>query len=54
MSYPSLRPGARLIAACFRAVRRHLVSGRGHERTLKALCGFRREVAIRTCARLPF
>ena len=53
MTYPSLRPGARPVAAaCFRAVRQRLASVRGHERTLAALRGFRREVAARTCARL--
>ncbi len=53
MTYPGLRPGARPIAAaCFRAVRRRLAYVRGHERTLAALRGFRREVAVRTCERL--
>jgi hypothetical protein len=53
MTYPSLRPGARPVAAaCFRAVRRRLASVRGHERTLAALRGFRREVEARTCVRL--
>jgi hypothetical protein len=53
MSSPGLHPGARSVAAaCFRAVRRHLASVRGHEYTLAALRGFRREVAARTCARL--
>ena len=43
MSSPGLRPGARPVAAtCVRA---------GAQR-LAALCGFRREVAARTCARL--
>ena len=38
-----LDPGARLVAAaCIRAVRQRLA----------ALRGFRREVAVRTCARL--
>jgi hypothetical protein len=53
MPYPGLRPGARPVAAaCFRAVRRRLAYVRGHERTLAALRGFRREVAVRTCERL--
>ena len=47
-----LDPGARLVAACVRAMRQRLASVRGHERTLAALRGFRREVAARTCARL--
>jgi len=48
-----LAPGARLVAAaCVRAVRRRLAYVRGHERTLAALRGLRREVAVRTCARL--
>src|SRR5712691_12352680 len=43
MTYRGLDPGARLVAAaCFRAMRRRLA----------ALSGFRREVAVRTCARL--
>ena len=53
MTYRGLDSGARSVAAaCFRAVRRRLASGRGHERTLAALSGFRREVAVWTCARL--
>jgi len=52
MTSPGLRPGARPVAAaCFRAVRRRLASVRDHERTLAALRGFRREVAVRTCER---
>ncbi len=48
-----LAPGARPVAAaCFRAVRRRLAYVRGHECTLAALRGFRREVAARACARL--
>ena len=42
MSSCGLAPGARLVAACVRAVRQRLA----------ALSGFRREVAVRTWARL--
>jgi hypothetical protein len=53
MTYRSLAPGARLVAAaCFRAVRQRLAYVRGQERSLAALRGFRREVAARTCVRL--
>jgi hypothetical protein len=53
MTYRSLAPGARPVAAaCFRAIRQRLAYVRGHERTLAALRGFRREVEARTCARL--
>jgi hypothetical protein len=47
MTYSGLGPGARPVAAaCFRAVRRRLTSVRGHERTLAALRGFRRETRL--------
>lgn len=53
MTYPSLHPGARpMAAACFRAVRRRLAYVRQQEREIPKLRGFRHEVAARTCARL--
>jgi len=54
MTYPSLRPGARPVAAaCFRAVRQRLAYVRGHERTLAALHGFLRAVAARNPLATP-
>ena len=51
MSSPGLPPSARPVAAAgFRTVRQRLAAVRGHEHTLAALRGFRREVAARTCA----